>query len=58
MAMDMARDDRSLDRVTEHYHGRDAVDDVSGWGCVGLGKSFSFSSRPPTRNCYSFDFIP
>ena len=31
MAMDMARDDRSLDLVTEHYHGRDAVGDVSRW---------------------------
>lgn len=56
MAMDMARDERSLDLVTEHYHGRDAVGDVSGWGCVGLGLSFPFSSRPLLCYCYSISF--
>jgi hypothetical protein len=54
MTMDMARDDRSLDLVTEHYRGRDAVGDVRGWG--GFGLSFHLSSRPLTHYFYSFDF--
>ena len=57
ITMDIGRDDRWLDRVTEHYDGRDSVGEVSRWECFGRSVFFLGLLYSITHNyCHSFDF--